>query len=320
MDQAQMMAALQQMIGGGTQANNGNSGNSELRGIPTDFRASVHNAIVCPTKLESGELVSGLYYPGYKKADNKEVPSKLVVICWNNSAYKNTPSSTFKITFWGKYADIFARCLSVGQFIDLEMTIQHTFYDNPNIMESATVNGAPVQRPKRTYYEENRVTQCFLRQESVKTVASEVGNWPSADQIQQAGGNWASLIGGKVFFARPPLWSVPGTPDEGIWKQIRTMRKNTSHVPGNVKYGYCAVIDKNNTGGAYTTPVAGAINPAMQQILNALSGNTGAPAPVTTPATGAPGTITPEMQTMLNALMPGGGGANTTVAPGSLNI
>lgn len=320
MDQVQMMAALQALMAGNSSAGS-TGGNDELRGIPTDFRASVHNAIVCPTKLESGELVSGLFYPGYKKADNVDVPSKLVVILWNNSAYKNTPSSTFKATFWGKYAEIFARCLSIGQFVDLEMTIQHTFYDNPNIMESATVNGAPVQRPKRTYYEENRVTQCFLRQESVKTVSSEVANWPSPAQIQQAGGNWAQLIGGKVFFARPPLWSVPGTPDEGIWKQIRTMRKNTTHVPGNVKYGYCAVIDKNNVGGAYTAPVNGAINPAMQQLLNALAGNTStpAPAPVSTPAAGAPGTITPEMQALLASMMPGGG-ANTTVAPGSLNI
>jgi len=321
MDQAQLTAALQALLGGNAVVP-GND--NQPRGIATDFEATVHNAVVCPTKLQDNSLVSGLYYPNLKKGDGTNV-SKLVVICWNNSAFKNTPSSTFKVNFWGKYADIFARCLSLGQFIDLKLSIQHTFYDNPNAMENATVNGAQIQRPRRTYYEENRVTKCYLRQESAKAVAGEVANWPSPEQLQSVGGNWAQLIGGKVFFARPPQWAMAGSPDEAIWKQIRTMRTQATYVPGNQKFGYCAVVDKNGTPSAYAAPVAGsmpAVNPDLMATLmtqiSAMNGGTPVTTPITTPVNTP--VITPEMQALINTVANASGGNVAAAGGGSLNI
>lgn len=314
MDQAQLTAALQALLGGGNTPVSGND--NQPRGIATDFEASVHNAVVCPTKLQDNSLASGLYYPNLKKGDGTNV-SKLVVTLWNNSAFKNSPSSTFKVNFWGKYADIFARCLSMGQFVDLKLNIQHTFYDNPNMMEAATVNGAQIQRPKRTYYEENRVTKCYLRQESAKTVAGEVANWPSPQELQQVGGNWAQLIGGKVFFARPPQWAIAGSPDEAIWKQIRTMRTQATYVPGNQKFGYCAVVDKNGTPSAYPVNAGAAVNPDLMTALMTQLGNMGGGNPVTTPAVTTP-VITPEMQQLISTVANAGNAG--AVGGGSLNI
>jgi hypothetical protein len=296
MDNEQIMAALQQLIGGGNINADQQDG---PRGVPTSFIGVVNNAVVCPTKLQDGSLVSGLYYPNLvKKADGSST-SKLVVTMWNNSKSTSSPSSTFKVTFWDKYADIFARCLSAGQFIDLHLDIQHTYYDDPSKMETVTVNGVQTQRPRRVYYTENRVRQCFLHQESAKTVASEIGNWPGSIRA----------IGGKLFIARPPMWNVPGHPDSEVWKQIRAMRTAAKYNPGDRRFGYCAVIDKSvGTGTAY-----GAGNVDLSQLTSFLAGkgiDLSALAPKTVPVVTTPANNGIDMNTLMAMLNGQGGGVN----------
>lgn len=229
-----------------------------------------------------------VYTPAYMPANGGDmVRQKLTFTVYQN--LRNDKTSKFKITVWGKLADICARSCGTGKELNISGRL-NSFQGK--VPMPGQVDGQPVQwvcdaagNPITVEKVGVTVENIIFGADSDKLVAEEI----------QSG-------------QRPQFWNVVGHADNIQWKTICQQRNATNYVNGNSAFGYAivrmphqgTVVDPNTQGAAaantqaapgfqgvaQTAPTQAA--PAQQVVVNGQ--NMGYPV---APATQAPAQTAP---------------------------
>jgi len=156
-----------------------------------------------------------------------------LTIIENDGEKKNS----FRITGWGKQAENLAKGGAVGKAITIFGRL--STYKGRVWLDMGNGNRQPVQSPQGG---DLLITKTGITLErldwgadSGKTIAQEI------QDFQNSGGS----------MGRPPMWQIPGSPDNQTWKNICAARKATEFQPGSTHFGYAEVRIPN---GAQVAP------------------------------------------------------------------
>ncbi len=169
----------------------------------------------------TGARIAGqaTFTPSYQKpGSDKPIPSKCDV---NVTVNVRQRKHTFKITGWGKMAEIMARGCAVGKELTVDGRLD-SYRGNcwlppdaaGNINFVANADGTPLKITKVGI----TVEDIHFGADSKKLIAEEVN---------------AGL--------RPLNYAVPGSVEQTQWLQMCATKNNEQYVPGNATFGYAKV-------------------------------------------------------------------------------
>ena len=220
------------------------------------------NGVKTTARFECNAYINGMNYTDPETGETKEGRNEIVrVVAWNGRNSK--PGSGL--------ADLCAKAITAGKEFSCELDIR-TY-------------------KKRLFIDDKPQVDHMGREILVNGVSFVMKGLPiwgndSDAVIQQEIQNYRAT-GQATFAARPPFWNVVGHADAAIWDVIKKSRRAAQYIAGSTTFGHARVIvpagaQLLNAGGN-----TGAIDPAaMMAMLQALM--SGKPAPVATPAPGAP--------------------------------
>jgi len=211
-----------------------------------------------------GARVAGAptYTPAHVGADGKNIRQMCTFSIYQNI---NGKPSRFRVTAWGKMADVVARSCAAGKELMIEAET-HSYKGKipvPNQAQGAPLTfvldgqNQPIMVEKTGFV----LRKLLFGNDSNKQIAFEIQNG-----------------------MRPPLWNVNGNPDEVAWKNVCNQRNACQFTPGQTQFGYAQVrlpvgqlvdpaVFNKPAAGAYTAPV----NTGTAQ-TNGFQGVTAAPA------------------------------------------
>lgn len=207
------------------------------------------------------------YTPPYlQNGTGKQIRQMCTISVCQNLGDKE---SWFRITGWGKMADIMARSCAPGKELDIVGRV-HSYKGR---IAMPRVQGQQVQFYAGADGQPLTTDKIGIVIEHIKFGADS--DKQLAFEIQQG--------------MRPALWNVTGHPDNVQWKTICQQRNSTQYVQGNTHFGYAVVrqpngqiIDPatlaNNNGNAATTGTAVAAATNAPAGFGGVAAQTGAPA------------------------------------------
>lgn len=216
-----------------------------------------------------------IYVPAHSK-NGQNISQRCVVTAGaNTNRGGKEERNYYKLTFWGKAADVAAKSLPIGKEFNARAimnTYQGKVYHRAGEGQTAQAvvmsDGTPLMTTRIGF----TVREFTLGAESEKHIAT---------QIQE----------GK----RPANWNVPGHPDSEAWKAA-LKQWQAQQFSGGSSFGYARVEQPQGPGiGAYTpqasTPAASAPSaaPMTPQVAQAVAPQGGfTPAQPAAPAAPAP--------------------------------
>lgn len=164
------------------------------------------------------------YYPAYMPQNGqKPVRQRCEVAVYENDGEK---TNTFRVTAFGKMADIMARSCGTGK--QLALTLKTHTYDG----RVALPGGQPGQAPNFVLGNDGQP----ITIKKTGHIVMDIAFGPDSEKLEtseiQAG-------------LRPPMWNVKGHEHNKIWKDICGQRNNTEFRPGMTTFGYANVLKPN---------------------------------------------------------------------------
>jgi hypothetical protein len=164
------------------------------------------------------------YYPAYiPQNGNKPVRQRCEVAVYENDGDK---TNTFRVTAFGKMADIVARSCGTGKQLGLALKT-HTFDG-----KVALPGGQPGTPPNFVIGQDGQPITIKKTGHIIMDISF------GADSEKQE----VSEIKGGF---RPAMWNVKGHPDHQTWKDICAQRNSIEYQPGMTSFGYANVLKPN---------------------------------------------------------------------------
>lgn len=168
-----------------------------------------------------GARVAGAptYTPAHIGAQGKPVRQMATINVYQNI---NGKPSKFRLTAWGKMADVVARSCAAGKELMIEAEA-HSYKGKipvPNQAQGAPLtfvlgaDNQPIMIEKTGFV----LRRILFGADSDKQVAYEIQNG-----------------------MRPPLWNVSGHPDQAAWKNVCNQRNAVQFTPGQTQFGYAQI-------------------------------------------------------------------------------
>lgn len=216
------------------------------------------------------------YTPAYIRAtDGKQMRQMATFNVYQN--LKNGKSK-FRITAFGKMADVIAKSCPAGKELTLECEF-HSFAGRVPVPGTGA-NGVPLQfvtgqdgQPITIEKTGFTIQKIHFGADSAKQIAYEIQNG-----------------------MRPAGWAVAGSPDAVAWDQEKARRNNLVFRPGKTGFGYARVIQPN---GQIIDPATLAYNNGNANTYQAPTVNVGTAQTNTPVGNGTPGfggVATPQVQ------------------------
>lgn len=168
-----------------------------------------------------------VYVPAYiQNGTGKQIRQMATVNVYHNTGQKT--DSKFKLTGWGKMADIMARSITGGKKLTVWCTA-NTFrgqVPTPGLQPGQPLtfvtgaDGQPITVEKIGF----TIEDIDFGVDSAKTITEEI----------QAG-------------IRPAFWSTLGHADNVAWLALCKQRNDAQYIQGNAKFGYADVRMPNGT-------------------------------------------------------------------------
>jgi len=169
------------------------------------------------------------YIPAHIKTGVTKITRQMATF----TVYQNIKEKTskFRITAFGKMADIIAKSAAPGKELNLFCKM-HSYSGRVFIGNDA--NG-------RANYVLGTDGQ-ELKIDKVGFVIEDISFGADSDKLIQS-----EIQSGQ----RPPMWNIAGHPDNAAWKEICGQRNALKFVAGSTQFGYARVITPN---GAIVDP------------------------------------------------------------------